>query len=57
MPFITVVLPEQHFDSLRAESLSGDHAIVENVGELSVADGKTNSYHAEEDGEMHITPV
>lgn len=35
MPFVSLALPEDHFDALRSESLGGDHKVVENVGRSS----------------------
>ncbi|CAD6589705.1 MAG: hypothetical protein TREMPRED_005480 [Tremellales sp. Tagirdzhanova-0007] len=31
LPFISFSIPEEHFDSLRQQSLSGEHDVVEHV--------------------------
>ncbi|KAK4689438.1 hypothetical protein P7C73_g670, partial [Tremellales sp. Uapishka_1] len=32
-PFITISLPEDHFDALKSEALTGNHAVVDHVEE------------------------
>jgi hypothetical protein len=33
MPFAVLTIPSHHYDALRGDALTGDHAVVEHVGE------------------------